>query len=624
MTDNAQAKTQARAQARGTSPLAARRAGLFAWAGPCAEVLSGQTYRNTLYLWLGLPLGIVYFVIVLVGLALGAGLTVTLIGVPILAGTAAAVAGFAWLERGLAGQLVGLEMPRTAETLPQGQGVFAWARAYVTRAVFWKTLAYLLLKLPFAVLAFAVTLVLWALGLGLLLAPVGTLFSWPPSINLEAFSYTFGLPQLFALSAVGLGFCMIAARLSNLLALGNAAVARFMLTDNLEEAETQRLRVEALTLASNAASLASGLAVQNTLGSTLENVMKSVRNAIDASACGLVLDGTGLNHAGKRIAAAHGFGVGKLEGLIEAGVLNGNAQNWISSSLGTRSTLARPARPEAGGWGSLVIVPLEIGSEQSESKRKLGHLLVAYPPRQTPMRAELGFLSAIADQLSVGLENARLISIAQDRAALEERHRLARELHDSVSQALFGIALGARTAKAQLSRDPSKVAEPLDYVLQLAEAGLSEMRALIFELRPEALETEGLVVALRKQAEAMRVRYKLEVETQLDTEPDVPLEVKQSLLRIAQEALHNTVKHARATHATLALRVSDTITLEMRDDGQGFDPASLPTSGSGVGGRLGQRSMRERAEAIGARFELHTSPGHGTRIRVTLPVSATS
>ena len=618
MTEDAQVQPQARNQARETPSRASSRARKPAWAGPFTEVLSGQTYRNTLYLWLGLPLGIVYFVIVVVGLALGAGLTVTLIGIPILAATAAAVAGFAWLERELAGRLVGLEMPRATEIVTQGKGVFAWARAYVTRAVFWKTLAYLLLKWPFGVLAFSVTLVLWTLGLGLLLAPVGTLFSWPPSINLDSFQYTFSLPQLMALSVVGLGFCMIAARLSNLLALGNAAVARFMLTDNLEEAETQRLWVEALTLASNAASLASGLAVQNRLGNTLENVMKAVQDATDASACGLVLDGTA-----RRIAAAHGFGVGKLEGLIEAGVLTGNAPNWIASRTTTRASLARPARSEAGGWGSLVIVPLEIGSEQSEPERKLGHLVVAYPPRQTPVRAELEFLSAIADQLSVGLENARLISMAQDRAALEERHRLARELHDSVSQALFGIALGARTAKAQLTRDPSKVAEPLDYVLQLAEAGLSEMRALIFELRPEALETEGLAVALRKQAEAMRVRYKLEVETTLDTEPDVPLEVKQSLLRIAQEALHNTVKHARATHATLALRVSDTITLEVSDDGQGFDPASLPASGSSVGGRLGQRSMRERAEAIGARFELQTSPGQGTRIRVTLPAPAT-
>jgi signal transduction histidine kinase len=99
----------------------------------------------------------------------------------------------------------------------------------------------------------------------------------------------------------------------------------------------------------------------------------------------------------------------------------------------------------------------------------------------------------------VAVENGRLFSAAQGAAALQERQRLSRELHDSVSQALYGIALGSRTARTLLDRgDPSRAVEPVEYVLSLAEAGLSEMRALIFELRPEALEKEGLVSALEK------------------------------------------------------------------------------------------------------------------------------
>src|SRR6266700_2590129 len=119
---------------------------------------------------------------------------------------------------------------------------------------------------------------------------------------------------------------------------------------------------------------------------------------------------------------------------------------------------------------------------------------------------------AIANQAAIAIENARLYEQAQQLAALEERQRLARELHDSVSQALYGIALGAHTARTLLDRDPAQVAEPLDYVLSLAEAGLAEMRALIFELRPESLEIERLVAALTKQLAVLRTRYKLTVD----------------------------------------------------------------------------------------------------------------
>lgn len=135
----------------------------------------------------------------------------------------------------------------------------------------------------------------------------------------------------------------------------------------------------------------------------------------------------------------------------------------------------------------------------------------------------------------------------------EERRHLARELRDSVSQALYGISLGVHTARLQLDHDPKELAESLDYVLELADAALIEMRALIFELRPESLETEGLVTALSKQAAALRARQGIIVQVDLGGEPDVALEVKQDLYRIAQEALHNTVKHARASQVELRM-----------------------------------------------------------------------
>jgi signal transduction histidine kinase len=143
-------------------------------------------------------------------------------------------------------------------------------------------------------------------------------------------------------------------------------------------------------------------------------------------------------------------------------------------------------------------------------------------------------------------------------------------------------------------------------------AGLSEMRALIFELRPEVLESEGLAVALTKQIEALQARYKLDVVANLGDEPDVPLTIKEALYRIAQEATHNIVKHAKASRIEMRLTNAAGLSLEIKDNGQGFDPQqSFP-------GHLGLQTMRERAEKLGGQFELVSAPGQGTTIRVKI------
>ncbi len=144
----------------------------------------------------------------------------------------------------------------------------------------------------------------------------------------------------------------------------------------------------------------------------------------------------------------------------------------------------------------------------------------------------------------------RLVEQRRLLAALIERQRIARELHDSVVQALYGIILGVRTAQATVTRDPQRAAESLDYVLQLADAGLIEMRALMFELRPQLLADEGLVRALQRQAEALQRRRGLAVELALGEEPDVSLAHKEALYRVAQVAVQNVIDHARATAKT--------------------------------------------------------------------------
>lgn len=221
---------------------------------------------------------------------------------------------------------------------------------------------------------------------------------------------------------------------------------------------------------------------------------------------------------------------------------------------------------------------------------------------------------AVANQAAVAIENARLFEQAQDLAALMERQRLARELHDSVSQALYGIALGARTARTLLDRDPSRLAEPLDYVLALAEAGLTEMRSLIFALRPESLELEGLAAALTKQAASVRARHGIEVDLDLCDEPELTIERKEALYRIAQEALHNIVKHAQASQVVLQLAwIDGRLVLRVQDNGLGFDPSQT------FPGHLGLRSMRERVMKLGGTFQIESEPGRGTSIRAQMP-----
>ncbi|MCC7364583.1 MAG: GAF domain-containing protein [Dehalococcoidia bacterium] len=257
---------------------------------------------------------------------------------------------------------------------------------------------------------------------------------------------------------------------------------------------------------------------------------------------------------------------------------------------------------------SVAQLPVLVG------EKVFGLYLMGFEQRQSFPREVQRMFGALAQRAGIAIENAQLYEQAQNLAAVEERQRLARELHDSVSQALYGIALGARTARTLLDRDPTKAVEPVDYVLQLAEAGLAEMRALIFELRPESLANEGIVRAIEKHVASLHARYGIRVDAVLGDEPEVPLLVKEALYRIMQEALHNTVKHARAQNVRVALGFDgEVVTLDIRDDGAGFD------SDGEFPGHLGLKSMRERALRLGGSVTIHSKPGEGTQIVASIP-----
>ncbi len=315
-------------------------------------------------------------------------------------------------------------------------------------------------------------------------------------------------------------------------------------------------------------------------------------------------------------------GVGEHDGVElhdGAGEINGTeAKADAAPGAVAQGDLAGPgdvteALDEYFGYArSWLGVPLMV------KDRTIGVLRVDHVEAEHFNEQDAELVLAFANQAAVAIENARLYERAQNLAVLEERQRLARELHDSVSQALYGIALGTRTARSLVDRtgiDGQELAAPLDYVLSLAEAGLVEMRALIFELRPESLEVEGLVAALNKQAEAMQARDQIDVETEFCEEPPIGLNKKESLYRVAQEAMHNTTKHARATRVTLRMAVDDgVLALEITDNGIGFDPdQDFP-------GHLGLRSMRERIEGLGGQLSITSAPEQGTQVRASLPM----
>jgi PAS domain S-box-containing protein len=388
--------------------------------------------------------------------------------------------------------------------------------------------------------------------------------------------------------------------------------------DVTERARAQRLLEERVaTLSRIAADLAFDLPAEDTLNALAESAVR----ASSAVACGVIL--VDREDETLHVFGSYGLPEGYTEGL-QAAYRSGAPSPSLQAFRTREPVLVRDLRrfllddPRYAPIHRFVReVPWDIAYSLPlvSRYRTVGAVFFCYLPGQEPGEDEQVFLRAVADQTAVALENARLFSEARGKAALEERQRLARELHDSVSQALYGIALGAKTARKLLDQNPQQVADPLDYVLSLAEAGLAEMRALIFELRPESLETEGLVAALQKQAAALRARHEIGVETSLCEEPGASPEVKEAVYRIAQEALHNIVKHARANNVGLSLRCEPGyLTLEVSDDGVGFD------AGGEFPGHLGLRSMRERAQRLGGTIEVESSSGAGTVVRARVPV----
>lgn len=200
-----------------------------------------------------------------------------------------------------------------------------------------------------------------------------------------------------------------------------------------------------------------------------------------------------------------------------------------------------------------------------------------------------------------------------EQAITAERNRLARDLHDSVTQSLYSLTLLAEAGQRMVTaRDLQQIEGNQTRLGDIAQQALQEMRLLVYELRPVALERQGLIGALEQRLETVERRAGIQARIRVQGQIDLPRDVEEELYRIAQEALNNSLKHTQASMVDLTLEADgDSVTLKVFDDGQGFDPQAMSDRGG-----LGLVSMQERAERIGGRLAIHSTPRDGTTIVV--------
>jgi PAS domain S-box-containing protein len=295
----------------------------------------------------------------------------------------------------------------------------------------------------------------------------------------------------------------------------------------------------------------------------------------------------------------------------QAPVIVSDLRDGSSFSQAILTSPIAPLDPARASSRSLLAVPLRI------KDRMIGLLRLDHAEPHAYGARHAAMALAFANQAAVALENARLYARAQAVAALEERQRLARDLHDSVTQSLYGVTMYAEAAARMLATgDNATAGNYLREVRATSQAALQEMRLLIFELRPPELAQGGLVGALDARLAAVERRV-TGLDVTFEADPDVRLSeaVEEALYRVAQEALNNAIKHAHPSLLSVRLSSGEgRVAMEIADNGVGFDLDQATRRGG-----FGLRGMEERAARIGARALVHSAPGAGTTVRIEVP-----
>jgi signal transduction histidine kinase len=275
--------------------------------------------------------------------------------------------------------------------------------------------------------------------------------------------------------------------------------------------------------------------------------------------------------------------------------------------------------PQFGWWPaahpeltSFLGMPIVDGDEI------LGELFLANSVRPEGFTAaDEELLRLLAGHAAIALVNARLYERSRELSIVEERNRIARELHDSVTQKLFSLRLTADAASALVARDPDRAAAELATVRRLAAEATEELRAIVVGQRPVDLTGDELDMALRKQIDLLDRVHEPAVRFVGSCVPRLSDDRQEAVYRIAQEAMHNALRHAEAGRVDVDLvHRNGVVELEVRDDGRGFDPLAAGEATR----RLGLASMRERARAVGGRITVTSEPGGGTSVRLAVPV----
>jgi len=276
-----------------------------------------------------------------------------------------------------------------------------------------------------------------------------------------------------------------------------------------------------------------------------------------------------------------------------------------------REPLFRPD-PNFAGCRAELVIPLRFGKRIVGTLDLLSASAHAFRPEDVVVAQSLG------DQIAVAIENARLYERSQELAVVEERNRLAREVHDAMNQSLYSIILFAGAAQKEAEKaNQVSIRRHLTRVENMAQQALKEMRLMVYELRPQELEEKGLAGALQQRLDAVEASAGLDAELRVEGDFSLSPRSEEVLYRIVQEALNNALKHASAGTVRVAVVARDGhLEVSVTDDGVGFDPGA-DTAG------LGLATMRERAAALGARLEVRSAPGRGTSVRLAVPLPAT-
>ena len=271
-------------------------------------------------------------------------------------------------------------------------------------------------------------------------------------------------------------------------------------------------------------------------------------------------------------------------------------------TLDPRVAITLPIEPRA-----YTGVPLQAGG------RTLGAIGIIRRVDQSPLNVEeLSLLTSVADQLGIVVESARLRRQAEQAAVLEERGRLARELHDSVTQLLYSINLFAKAGRDAYDQGSSEQgSQHLIRLGDIASQAIKEMRLLLYELRPRELEQAGLIGAIQHRLDAVEGRADVKTQLLVNVVVELSKEVEQELYHIVQEALNNALKHSQATLVQVQIKADlEEIRLDVTDDGSGFDVHHIPDTGG-----MGLANMHERAAKLGGTLVILSEPGKGTTIQ---------